>query len=97
MNDTTQQMKISDKEDERRQQLNLPLTKPLRYMKQNECGKYIAIPVSEYEIVDTYMPSRTVSLSLTLENGKKVRILSDFFAHMQYDEFEEDMRMFLED
>lgn len=73
-----------------RKELGLPITKTLRYMKK-KLGGYEEFEVSSLKIVDTYMPSGTHSLMITLANGEKVRILAPFFAHMQKSSFERDM------
>jgi len=83
--------KINDEEKEMRKKLQLPITKPLRYMKKCGYSKYEEIMVKEYCIKDTYMPSGTKSLEVILVTGEKIRVLAPFFAHMQKDSFVEDV------
>lgn len=65
-----------------RKKLNLPTTKDVRYFrKENMFWKEYA--VNEIEIVNTYMPSESSSLRITLANGERVNILSDYLAEMQ--------------
>lgn len=86
--------KFSDEEKQRRRDLGLPVTKQLRYMKYIEGGEWQEILVDnyDYEIVDTYMPSGTHSLMITLETGEKQRILLPYFVEMQSPLFVDDMR-----
>ena len=74
----------------RRKELGLPVTKSLRYMRKNK-GRFVEVPVRDYEIVATYQPSGATSLLLTLETGEQIRILSLYFAEMQKPSFVEDM------
>ena len=67
---------------ELRKQLGLPTTKDLRYF-HRESVSWIETKVVGYEIVDTYQPSGTHSLLITLEDDSQVRILADYFVDMQ--------------
>lgn len=83
---------ISEEEWQRRKDLGLPVTKPLRYMKRSlETLRYEEFPVSEYEVVARYEPFGTPSIMVTLETGEKIRVLGPFFAEMQKPSFERDM------
>lgn len=70
---------------ELRKEIGLPITKELQYVEgYSEYSNSVTVhKVISYEIVDTYMPSGTHSLLVTLANGEKVRILGDYFAEMQ--------------
>ena len=91
-----EKIKVSEKERLRRKELQLPVTKPLRYMK-SERGEYIEIGVVDYEIVDTYMPSKTQSLIIKLVTGETIRILAPYFSHMQKPSFVDDMKKAFDD
>ena len=83
-----------------RRKLGLPVTKKLRYMKRKVSGRILGwepIEVIDFKIVDTYMPSGTNSLEVTLVDGSSVRILAPFFAHMQKPSFEKDMEILPEE
>lgn len=84
-------LKLSDEEKTLRKELQLPVTKPLRYMRRLSNLDYEEVEVSDYRIVNTYMPSGTHSLDIVLETGENVRILAPFFSHMQKPFFVEDM------
>lgn len=86
-------LKFTEEEIERRRELGLPLTKQLRFMERLPDFTYKEILVDnyDYEIVDTYLPSGTKSIMVTLENGTKQRLLLPFFIHMQRPSFVEDM------
>ena len=75
---------------ELRKQLELPVTKKLRFMRKID-GKYNEIGVIGFKIVDTYMPSGTHSLEVILADESRERILAPFFAHMQKPSFIDDM------
>lgn len=83
--------KLSDEEKVLRKELQLPVTKPLRYMRRLSNLDYEEVEVTSYKIVDTYMPSETHSLEIVLETGEELRILAPFFSHMQKPSFVEDM------
>ena len=59
-----------------------------------QCQKdsFISFDVSNYQIIAWYTPSMTASLLITLNNGENVRILSDYFSHMQKESFESDIQ-----
>jgi hypothetical protein len=67
---------------ELRKELGLPVTKQLVYWRKENLD-WLSYPVSNYVVCDTYMPSNTHSLLITLESGEEIRILADFFADMQ--------------
>ena len=75
---------------ELRKELGLPITKSLRYMRQ-VASTWQEIVVTSYKIADTYKPSGTRSLIVSLVNGEEIRILQDFFAEMQKPSFVDDM------
>lgn len=75
---------------ELRKQLGLPMTKDLRYFFR-ENTSWVESKVVGYEIVDTYQPSGTHSLLITLEDNTQVRILADYFADMQKTTFLSDV------
>ncbi|MGN0482810.1 MAG: hypothetical protein ACI4HI_04565 [Lachnospiraceae bacterium] len=74
-----------------RKLLKLPITKKLRFM-QCQKDSFISFDVSNYQIIAWYTPSMTASLLITLNNGENVRILSDYFSHMQKESFESDIQ-----
>ena len=76
---------------ELRKALALPIFKPLRYMKQSPTGKWQEIVVTHYKIVETYLPSESYSLLVSLKNGEEIRILKDYFGEMQKPSFVDDM------
>lgn len=73
-----------------RRLLGLPITKELRYMKRTTTG-FISYQVANYRIVTWYIDSNAASLEVTLANGSTVRILGDYFSHMQKPSFEKDI------
>ncbi|MCI8483460.1 MAG: hypothetical protein HFH41_03860 [Lachnospiraceae bacterium] len=73
-----------------RKLLSLPITKELRYMKK-ENNSFSSYKIKSYQIVDWYTESDSASLKLTLENEQSIRILSDYFSHMQKASFEKDI------
>ncbi len=75
---------------ELRKELDLPITKSLRYMIHNE-NSYEEISVINYEVVDRYAPSMTASLIVTLSSGETKQVLAPFFAQMQKPSFIDDM------
>lgn len=77
---------------ELRRKLGLPVYKEIRYMKKLNHKAWKEVPVVAFEIVDTYMPSGTNSLLITLETGEQIRILQDYFAEMNKASFVEDMK-----
>lgn len=89
-------IKVSEEERTRRKSLDLPVTKPLRYMRY-ESGKYVEYPVVDYEIVEVYQPSGTPSLSITLNTGEHIRILSLYFSEMQKPSFVDDVEKIQEE
>lgn len=84
-------IKVSEEEHKRRKELNLPVTKPLRYMKRF-CGSYEEIPVRSYETIKVLPESNTHILSVELESGEVIKIMADFFSEMQKPSFVEDMQ-----
>lgn len=83
-----------------RKELGLPVTKKLRYMKRKVSGNFLGyepIDVIDFKIIDTYMPSGTHCLEITLINGTEIRILAPFFVHMQKSSFEKDMAKALDE
>lgn len=76
-----------------RRLLNLPITKELRYMKKTTAG-FIPFKITNYRIVKWYTDSSAASLEITLTNGSAVRILGDYFSHMQKPSFEKDIASF---
>lgn len=76
-----------------RRLLGLPITKELRYMKRTTTG-FIPYQVANYRIVTWYTDSNAASLEITLANGNTVRILGDYFSHMQKPSFEKDISSF---
>lgn len=76
-----------------RRLLGLPITKELRYMKRTATG-FIPYQVANYRIVTWYTDSNAASLEITLANGNTVRILGDYFSHMQKPSFEKDISSF---
>ncbi len=76
---------------ELRKELNLPITKPLRFMEHQADSTYKEFNVTDYQIVEVYQPSGTSSLAITLEDDRKIRIISPFFSHMQKVTFVQDM------
>ena len=84
-------MSLNDKDTkELRKQLGLPTTKDLRYF-YRENVSWVEAKVINYEIVDTYQPSGTCSLMITLSNNDRVRILADYFSDMQKSTFLNDI------
>ena len=75
---------------ETRKQFDLPITKSLRYMSKTD-GVWHETCVIDYVPVTEYLPSKTPSLLITLEEGDKIRILGPYFAQMQKPSFVEDM------
>lgn len=73
-----------------RRLLGLPITKELRYMKKTTTG-FIPFEIANYQIVKWYTDSNAASLEITLANGCVIRILGDYFSHMQKPSFEKDM------
>lgn len=73
-----------------RRLLGLPITKELRYMKKTATG-FIPFEIANYQIVKWYTDSNAASLEITLANGCVIRILGDYFSHMQKPSFEKDM------
>ena len=73
-----------------RKLLDLPTTKTLHYMKKID---HVFRPqtVISYQIVEWYKESNSASLNITLENNQTVRILGDYFSHMQKPNFEKDI------
>ena len=74
-----------------RKLLDLPVTKELRYM-EKEKNTFVPYKIKNYEIVDWYTESNSASLKITLESGNTIRILGDYFAHMQKPNFESDIK-----
>lgn len=83
-------IKVSEEEYARRKSLDLPVTKPLRYMRKTVTG-WEEIAVVDYEIDKVLKPSGMSVLALSLETGEVRRILSAYFSEMQKPSFERDM------
>ena len=81
---------LSSEERLLRKSLDLPVTKPLRYM-QRVLGGYDEIAVVAYEIVETTPISGTPTLLVTLETGNQIRVFGPYFSEMQKPSFERDM------
>ncbi len=77
-----------------RRLLGFPITKELRYMKRTTTGDFIPFQVENYRIVKWYTDSNAASLEVALTNGSTVRILGDYFSHMQKPSFEKDIASF---
>lgn len=71
---------------ELRKRLDLPITKELRYFRK-EKSNWVSYNVTGYEIVDTYQPSNTPSLLVSISSGEQIRIISDYFSEMQKNDF----------
>ena len=84
-------IKVSEEERARRQDLGLPVTKPLRYM-QHIVGGFTEKPVASYEILDASRPRGKRTVVLKLENGEERRVYEPYFADMQRPAFEEEMK-----
>lgn len=76
---------------ELRKELGLPVTKDIVYWCKDTYCTWKKLGVVDYEIVDTYEPSGSKSIVITLENGEEVRILSDYLADMQKTSFLNDI------
>ncbi|BBF41352.1 hypothetical protein lbkm_0026 [Lachnospiraceae bacterium KM106-2] len=74
-----------------RKELDLPYTKQLKYMEHKKGNTYVEIQVVDYEVAGAYSPSGMKSLTVSLVNGRKVRILAPFFSQMQKSSFIQDM------
>ncbi len=86
-------VRLNDKDcPELRNKLGLPVYKTIRYMKKSGYNAWDEIMVSSFEIIDTYMPSGTSSIMVTLETGEKIRILQDYFSEMNKSSFVENMK-----
>ena len=72
---------------ELRKEIGLPVTKDLIYWERQEYDKWKQCDVIDYEIVDTYMPSGVKSIRVTLTDGRKIRILSEYLSDMQKPSF----------
>lgn len=83
-------IKVSEEERLLRKSLNLPVTKPLRYM-QRVIGGFEEIAVASYEIVETSPISGTPTLLVTFESGERTRVYAPYFSEMQKPSFERDM------
>lgn len=86
-----------DSEDtqELRKNLDLPITKELRYMTKSE-EIWKEHKVLGYHIVTEYLPSKTKSLVISVELLGVIRILAPYFSHMQKPSFVEDMETQIE-
>lgn len=75
---------------ELRKEIGLPVTKQLVYWRKDNAvwNSYV---VTNYEVVDTYEPSKSHSLKVLLANGEEVRILADYFSDMQKTTFVSDI------
>ena len=71
----------------------LPLTKELKFLFRQGID-ICEMKVLSYEVANTYMPSETHSLKLSLENGEEVRVLAPFFSEMQKPAFKRNMKKF---
>jgi len=73
-----------------RKKVGFPVTKGLIYWYRegknwNQCN------VINYEVVETFHPSGSMNLLITLESGRQVNILSDYLADMQRTTFLSDV------
>ena len=69
---------------ELRKEIGLPITKGLIYWyKDVTNNSWKQSNICDYQIVDVYMPSGSKSLMITLEDGRKIRILADYLVEMQ--------------
>lgn len=85
-------IKLNDKDTkELRKEIGLPVTKGIIYWCKETSDSWKKINVVDYEIVATYEPSGSKSVVITLENGNRVRILSDYLADMQKTSFLNDI------
>ncbi|MCR5011390.1 MAG: hypothetical protein K6A72_03545 [Lachnospiraceae bacterium] len=83
---------LSDKDTkELRNSLKLPVTKELVYWKKDSDCEWRSFSVVDYEVIATYEPSGSMSLMISLADGNKVRILSDYFSEMQKSSFLSDI------
>lgn len=71
---------------ELRKELGLPVTKDIRYVYKDNSG-WKELKVTNYHIADIYKPSETRSLLITTEDGREIRILSDYLSEMQKSDF----------
>ena len=80
---------------ELRKQLNLPVTKELRYMRKNDKYVYEPVPVVAYTIFSDNGGAYN-TLQITTVDGKTIKIHEAFFAHMQKPSFTDDMENYTE-
>ncbi len=86
---TLHQKATTDNKDLRKL-LHLPITKELRYMQKD--GSYFSpCKVISFQIVAWYKESNSPSLEITLETNQTIRILCEYFSHMQKPSFERDI------
>lgn len=76
---------------ELRKEIGLPITKGLIYWYKTEDHRWRHENVTNYEVLETYQPSESKSISITLEDGTRIRILGDYFADMQRSSFLNDI------
>lgn len=76
---------------ELRKEIGLPITKGLVYWCKDEFNSWKQYNVTDYEVVETYLPSGAKSILVTLENEKKIRILGDYLSDMQKSSFLSDI------
>ncbi len=80
----------ADDTKELRKEIGLPITKDIVYWyKHSSCWN--KCNVRDYKVVETYMPSGSKSLMITLETGEQVRILGDYLVDMQKSSFLNDI------
>lgn len=75
-----------DDTKELRKKLGLPVTKGISYWHKNE-QVWKRSNVIDYKVVETYKPSESSLVLITIESGHQVNILSDYLAEMQKPSF----------
>lgn len=89
---TAEFIKLNDNDTkELRKEIGLPVTKGLIYWYKSETHVWKQTTVTNYEVVETYEPSESKSIVITLEDGKRIRILGDYLADMQKPSFLSDI------
>lgn len=83
--------KPSDEEKNVRKAIGLPVTKELIYY-QNIRDASSAVPIKTYRLCEMYqITDRWYTIEISLENGKSVKIHSDYLIQMQKPSFIADM------
>lgn len=85
-----EKLKLSAEEKELRKEFQLPVTKPLRFMRRTKTFAFSAIPVESFEVCGEFESGNKL-LKLVLTTNETVCVHSMFFAHMQKKSFEADM------